>query len=554
MTVAYRAGRAGAGAFILWAMVAACSGADPGTSPEEEGSTPGDPSDAGPGGPADPQKDPPAPTECSSGDECPSGVCTPSGECAAASATDGVKNQDETDVDCGGSNAPPCDSHLGCLVAADCVSQVCAPSGAGGESTCQPPSPTDGVKNGTETDVDCGGAGNPKCGFGKDCLVHSDCDKDACDYANKCEHAPSCVNRFGGDTCGTGEVGAPGAVHESCCATLPVTVDGAVVQLDKYQVTAGRMRAFLDAVNGNVRGFVQAARAAGRIPSVGGRSVLPAGWDLYLPTSKLGNAADDPAELNDKSQSGDTIVDVYTSAYRHVGGFAFANNNQTITGCNVAGNGTHAYWFDAATQASFGDTPHQHGRDVYDTKSIQCVTQIVAQAFCVWDGGRLETLDEWAAAWGPAAYPWGATPAPKGQGSATYWGCRFPTTNDAALRGGGTGCVAGLIPNTSQSIELANHNHSYEFPNLAGTDYVSFIAAPGRALGRGPAGHADVLGNNFEYTSTFVAYDATNPKATTVRWSGNGSWEGHGFTARGSAFTTQALNKYGKLGLRCAKL
>lgn len=60
-----------------------------------------------------------------------------------------------------------------CNVAKDCTSGVCA----GGE--CVAPSCADGVKNGAETDVDCGGvacnAAQKRCGGGKVCATAADC-------------------------------------------------------------------------------------------------------------------------------------------------------------------------------------------------------------------------------------------------------------------------------------------------------------------------------------------------------------------------------------------
>jgi hypothetical protein len=38
----------------------------------------------------------------------------------------------------------------------------------------------DGAKNGTETDVDCGGASSPKCAVGKTCLAFGDCASNEC--------------------------------------------------------------------------------------------------------------------------------------------------------------------------------------------------------------------------------------------------------------------------------------------------------------------------------------------------------------------------------------
>jgi hypothetical protein len=77
------------------------------------------------------------------------------------------------------------------------------------------------VKNGQETDVDCGGPAAPKCAEGKMCLVDSDCNG-ACNYKGECVDAPSCKPHLGGDTCGLGEVGERWARHESCCRSLPV--------------------------------------------------------------------------------------------------------------------------------------------------------------------------------------------------------------------------------------------------------------------------------------------------------------------------------------------
>ncbi len=43
----------------------------------------------------------------------------------APTCADGVKNQDETDADCGGERCPKCADTKVCNVASDCVSGVC---------------------------------------------------------------------------------------------------------------------------------------------------------------------------------------------------------------------------------------------------------------------------------------------------------------------------------------------------------------------------------------------------------------------------------------------
>src|SRR5262249_51347579 len=100
---------------------------------------------------------------------------------------DGVKNGDETDVDCGGS-CVPCPLGKVRVKATDCgdgscQSGVCTAAGACdtilscGQVNCH-----DTTRNGLETDVDCGGIGTADafrsltvsgctpCGLGKICL------------------------------------------------------------------------------------------------------------------------------------------------------------------------------------------------------------------------------------------------------------------------------------------------------------------------------------------------------------------------------------------------
>jgi len=52
-----------------------------------------------------------------------------------------------------------------------------------GQGTCQPsvgPSCTDGVQNGMESDVDCGGGICPPCSTGERCRVLGDCESNDC--------------------------------------------------------------------------------------------------------------------------------------------------------------------------------------------------------------------------------------------------------------------------------------------------------------------------------------------------------------------------------------
>jgi hypothetical protein len=144
--------------------------------------------------------------------------------CQAATNADGVKNANETAVDCGGTSAsqyatcvpapgatpatdcaPPCADTATCLVGTDCVDLVCftglitsssksatgnpidcpaATDGGAASCTCQAASCVDGVQNGLETAVDCGGTLCDSTGYqcvdGKSCARGTDCDSLVC--------------------------------------------------------------------------------------------------------------------------------------------------------------------------------------------------------------------------------------------------------------------------------------------------------------------------------------------------------------------------------------
>jgi len=92
------------------------------------------------------------------------------GRCQEPECTDDVENGDETDVDCGApaSGCGPCDDGDSCTRGDGCLSGVCK------SGKCAVPTCTDNVKNGEETDVDCGG-NCTLCDVGKACVSSDDC-------------------------------------------------------------------------------------------------------------------------------------------------------------------------------------------------------------------------------------------------------------------------------------------------------------------------------------------------------------------------------------------
>ncbi|MDC0677105.1 hypothetical protein [Sorangium atrum] len=158
---------------------------------------------------------------CLSGTDCTAPqICDPGGThaCVNVSCTDGLQNGGETDVDCGGiddgSGCAPCADDLECALGSDCASGYCNTAGR-----CATPGCMDTDQNGNETDVDCGGAsfqGAPacdKCGVGKTCGVADDCTTGICSGG-------TCAARPDGAPCVTNaECSSARCVDSVCCDT-----------------------------------------------------------------------------------------------------------------------------------------------------------------------------------------------------------------------------------------------------------------------------------------------------------------------------------------------
>jgi hypothetical protein len=102
----------------------------------------------------------------------------------AASCTDGIQNGQETDIDCGGTCAKTCAVAQGCAFPADCASGFC--NGTSGK--CVASACFDGVASAGEVDVDCGGTCTATCDNGKACNAPADCTSGIC-TTSICESA-----------------------------------------------------------------------------------------------------------------------------------------------------------------------------------------------------------------------------------------------------------------------------------------------------------------------------------------------------------------------------
>lgn len=166
--------------------------------------------------------------------------------------------------------------------------------------------------------------------------------------------APSCARLHGGATCGADGKG-------DCCATATQ----GTTKLGRYQITAGRMRAFIEAVKGDVAAFVQG-----------------------LPQTQWQPAWTSVAPLPTDRASADVALGP-------------AGKKACAQGANTG----HTFWTPRA-----GDDVSDYDQDTLDEKALNCVSWPMLQALCAFDGGHLATVKDLRAAFtndGTTTYPWG---------------------------------------------------------------------------------------------------------------------------------------------------
>lgn len=419
--------------------------------------------------------------QCEKGFDCKSGICE-GGMCVGAGGgnpNDGVKNGTETDVDCGGT-AKPCEDGKSCNTGTDCQNAICK------GNKCASPAPDDGAKNADETDVDCGGTKAPKCATGKGCATHGDCVSDACSYEKKCVEYKGCTGHFGGDTCGAGETGSADAKHESCCTQVSVPdFPGGAITMDKYHVTAGRMRAFVERYQGDLQTWATTTN--------------PPGWNPAW-TDQL------PKNMNDA---------------------LFLLGPGRKRGCDVVNQGGRTYSQDAANGNP--EEKSDFSKDVLDEKVLNCVTWYMAQAVCAFDGGRLASNEEIShvfenrgRAGGPTQYPW------QFKDTSAY----NPNAGDPRL----VHYYSYQTPNPPAGLRTVNNQYPL--------DHAFYIAPPGRRPdGANMHGVQDVAGIVLSWVS-----DKEKQFTYTM------SWEKHPKKLTPTTWNeTDGPDGYYAIGARCVK-
>ena len=335
--------------------------------------------------------------------------------------------------------------------------------------------------------------------------------------------------------------------------------------MGKYVITTGRMRTFLESIQGKVRDYVTANPPAG----------WNAAWTAYLPNSWDGRELIGGTYQVPPGEH----VNIY-STYAQVAG-GIIEDLPASQGCFIGASYGHPTYLvpggvhvkggrnvNGADQIYGESYPRWMTQDNLDQRPLNCTPYTMFAAFCAWDGGRVATAAELNYVYDDdgagvvSNYPWGAAPQAGGfQPFNGVWTKVGPAT---------TGFATTPCPTCDET--RINWRYNYQKINPpAGNgnqDQTFYISAPGRyPLGasrpfNGDAAQRiqDIAGLYIAITSTIVSttshtlnFGNANPAddrtVTTenLRWVG-GSWEGHGVRDQ---YTYGVLVKYGKAGARC---
>lgn len=399
-------------------------------------------------------------------------------------------------------------------------------------NVCDLPSHTDGKLSPSlgETAIDCGGpdaVADPavRCENAIACMVDTDCKSSACSpKTSTCVAALSCAIPTGAsvsgiETCGAGETGAPGATGDSCCASLPLPVT-TTRRLDKYEITAGRIRRFVQAVTAtygeaNIRDWAKtyaAANPGSQLEQID--TSFPGLFDI------LPNTAAPAARL---------------SLVTALGLFAVDPIN-TLDGCYVANGaeGHSTYHWNAATRSVFRLPARVHSQATLDEKPINCTMSLMYMAFCAWDGGELARMTDYREVWGnnPQNIAAGNIYVP--------WETLLPIGQFNYRNGqhGGFACVngwPGCVANQPVFYSFPTRNADNSLINLA-NDSSPLLSAPGRfaldvtrAVSGNGEGWYDVGG--LELESGWVDNPPTNPSGAIANFCDTTASPGPGETA-----------------------
>jgi sulfatase modifying factor 1 len=392
----------------------------------------------------------------------------------------GLVDDGGADADLTGTIRHACYANGTCNVGLACVSGVCVELDGGGADAT--------LSN------DAGDAGDPGDASASDAVADA-----------SVVLPPSCEPGGAGMTnCGAG--------NESCCTSIEVeggtfnrtyAADGggpsdagdpatvSAFRLDKYDVTVGRFRQFVEAV-------LPADGGAGWMPAIG------SGKHAYLNGGK--------GLVNSASDAGTVYETGWTATYA---------SSVSPTNTNLQ---TSSYTAGPCTW-----TPSPGNQE---NLPINCVTWAEAYAFCIWDGGFLPTEAEWAYVAGAGSeereYAWGQTP-PGTTNKYAIYSCYYPSNAGTCS---GVGTLANIAPvgtatsgaskwgHLDLNGELAQYNMDYIGPWGGGAPATPPYVTP----------CTDCMYEYMSGTTRYVfrggGFDGPAPATSSLR---NGDWPARSF-------------------------
>ena len=360
---------------------------------------------------------------CDGPEDCQSGICTDGtgpGEaactngkttcCQAPSCVDTEKNQDESDVDCGGNTCPACADSKLCNTGTDCASGVCGVSNIclNPPCTCQPISCSDTVSNGQETGVDCGGPICPSCDPGQGCDSGQDCTSEVCNNTGptdcgglaQCCQTPFCgdgVNNATNESCDTNDVGGDVCTNHGFGGGV-LTCNNGCDGLDFNQCLAGCGNDRVDADGELCDGSALGGKVCASFGFTGGILGCASDcgdYDLSNCSEGCGNGQQESGEECDGGEF-DPALDTCTELGFDSGTVAGCNPDCTVdrSQCTLGcGNGEldAGEECDGALFAAAFDTCEEHGATGGSISScnVDCTVDTSTCSSC--DGAALES-------------------------------------------------------------------------------------------------------------------------------------------------------------------
>ena len=416
----------------------------------------------------------------------------PCASCEVATCSDNARNGDETGVDCGGS-CPPCDPNASCSDGVKNQGEDEADCGGPCEACAPLPTCDDSIKNQGEQQVDCGGPCEP-CAAAPTCMdgIRNQ-DEDEIDCGGSC--APC-------DTCEQGSLGCECKVPNTCNAGLVCEQNMCREAKTCAQLACGKQICQEAGTNQDATCLPECVENWLWDPQL--QVCVEVMVEVLAGSFQMGSASGRANE--------DPVHDVYVSGFFVDKYEVTVSDYQQCINASVCSTPKH----------TSDDEKYNYGASGREKHPVNGVDWHQASAYCAWSGKRLPTEAEWEkAARGTDGriYPWG-TDGPS---------CLFAVMDD-----GGPGC---------------GERRTWEVGSKPG--------------GESPYGAHDMAGNVWEWTADRYASDyygsspMQNPQGPTEgseRVLRGGGWQDAGSAMRVAIRSSYApSDAYNFLGFRCVR-